>query len=239
MQVNPSIVKQPNNWVTWLRDRIPVAAGHYRQLRDDEYRWAMVISGVSDLQLLSDVNEAIAQQLADPRGSDYRTFQRNLAGILDRYGWTGLNPTRRRLIWHMATGSAYADGRWYKLTDPDVLAGTGAWKWNHRWPQNPRLNHLAIDGNLYPPGTIDYDGEGYPPSEYFCHCVITMVPLSEANLLPHSTPPRSRPGRAPHDRAVVLGRLLDRLPDDAKSKFRQYVRQNQETIEVAIVEGDV
>jgi hypothetical protein len=219
-----SIIRQPKEWADWFRSRVPIPTGHWKTLRDNEHRWAIAIAGITDLQFLSDVNEQIARNLSDPRGSSYDSFLKNFDRLTEEGGWSGATPWRRELIWHMNTRNAYADGRWFQLTDPAVLAGTGAWRWDHRWPRNPRRDHLEINGKLFPPGSQFFDGIKYPPNGYFmCHCVITMVPKSEADMAAERSTPRYLPGRSPEDRNSVINGILDRLGDTARMTFQVYM----------------
>ena len=129
--VPSSIIRQPEEWRQWFLDRVPIATADYRTLRDREHRWAIAIAGVTNLQFLQDVNDRIAANLSDPRGSSYDEFLERFDELVADNGWSDDRPWRRQVIWHMATRNAYADGRWFQLTDPAVLAGTGAWRWEN------------------------------------------------------------------------------------------------------------
>ncbi|MBP0006215.1 MAG: hypothetical protein J7642_21275 [Cyanobacteria bacterium SBC] len=237
-----SVIQQPKTWGDWFRDRVPISSDSYRDLQEAEHRWAFSIAGVTDLQFLADVNAEMERLLSDPRGSSFRSFAKNFSQFSDRAGWTGDNAWRRRLIWHMNTRNAYADGRWTQMTSPELLEYAGAWQWNHRWPRNPRRDHLALNRKLFPPGTQSFDGIPYPPSSmWLCHCVVTVVSKQEvldrglSPMAPVTDVPRYLPGRSPHDRDRILVQMLDRLPPRARQAFEQFVRDADDFVAAGLV----
>ena len=55
------------------------------------------------------------------------------------------------------------------------------------------------------------------------HCVITMVPKSEAAMTPAIDVPRYLPGRAPEDRQGAIDGILSRLSTAAQMAYQAYV----------------
>lgn len=240
---NPSIVNQPDFWARYFRQKLEIPTESYRDLTSEEHRWAFAIAGVTNLQLLSDVKKSLTDELEKDEGFTYRDWLTKFDETTKKYGW---NPEgwRASLILQQNIRNSFASGRWYQMTDPDLLQQTAAWVWRHRWPENPRLDHLALNGKRYPPGETQFDGQGVPPnSHYHCHCVLTAELIGEAQELgnpildPVENTERFAPGQSPEERQETLRAIIDRLPDTIPDGDVQLLRLLEEQIEDYVEEA--
>lgn len=234
-----SIVNQPDAWAQYFKDKLDVPTGSWRDLLVHEHRWAFSIAGVTQSQILEDVRRSLISELEKPEGLSYREWLKNFDQVTERSGWHP-DGWRSRLIFQQNVRNSFASGRWHQMTSPGLLRETGGWQWRHRWPDNPRLDHLSLNGKIYPPGEKDFDGQGVPPGSHFhCHCVLTVVSRVEMEdmgmipLAPRGEISRFPPGQDPRDRGETLQTILDRLganwePDVRsliESKLDSYLRE--------------
>lgn len=212
-----SIVNQPDSWAQYFKDKIDVPTGSWRELLDNEHRWAFSIAGITNAQILEDVRRSLIDELEKPDGLSYREWLKQFDQVTAKSGWQP-DGWRSRLIFQQNIRNSFAAGRWHQMTDPKLLRETGGWQWRHRWPENPRREHLALNGKIYPPGERSFDRQGVPPGGHFhCHCVLTVVSqveMEERGLAPLAPRPeidRFPPGQNPQDRQETLQTLLGRL----------------------------
>jgi hypothetical protein len=238
MAIPRSIINQPNEWANFFRGKTEVPTQAWRDLNQEEYGFSFAIAGVTNLQFLKEVRELLQEELAKPEGSSFRQFLKNFDKAIARRGWAGDKPWRRKLIWHQNTRSAYAQGRYQQQVRPESLRLQGAWRWAHRWPKNPRPDHIALDGKLYPPGTTDFSGQSYPPNGYFfCHCAIVTESAGSVRrkgfspMSPVQNPPKHLPGQDPESRDRIANQIAEKLPPDLRQSFTQWREKRQQFLD--------
>ena len=235
MPIPDSIINQPAEWARFFRDKVEIPTNTWRDLTQEEYGFGFAIAGVTNLQFLHDTKKLLEGELSNPDGSSFRRFLQNFGQQIENKGWSGDTPWRRKLIWHQNTRNAYAQGRYQQQIRPDSMRLQGAWRWAHRWPKNPRPEHIALEGKLFPPGTQNFSGQSYPPNGYFmCHCAIITESKSSMRrkglspLSPERNPKQHLPGQDPESRDRIAQQIADKLPPKLKQNFTQWMHNRDD-----------
>ena len=114
----------PDEAIAWFRERVPVHPDEWHALDAQARRRAFTVSGVSALDVLSEVWEAIDRAIAT--GTSYEDFRRDVRGTLASE-WGGEIPGRIDTIFRTNVQSGYGAGRYRQLTDPEVLHDRPYW----------------------------------------------------------------------------------------------------------------
>jgi SPP1 gp7 family putative phage head morphogenesis protein len=147
-----------------LRSREIVSAAEFEKLAGLNRRRAFSIAGEADKQVIADVRDALAKLLGE--GGTYRDFVDSLNDIMEQRGWSGVTPSRARLIHDQNTKMAYTAGRYDQAKD----AGVRYWRKLRSTSREPRPEHAAYDGKIF-----RFDEVSPPPWDFGCNCPWEVV----------------------------------------------------------------
>src|SRR5262249_38121633 len=127
------------------------------------------------------------------QGTTLQEFRRGFDDIVAKHGWshTGSRNWRSRIIFETNLRTAYAAGRYAKLTAPDTLEAFPYWQYNHSGSLHPRLQHLTWAG-LVLRADSTFWRTNYPPNGWHCGCFV--IPCSHRDLLRQG---KTKPDEAP------------------------------------------
>jgi Phage Mu protein F like protein len=121
-------------------------------------------------QLLQDIRDAVDLAIND--GISIAQFAKRFDTIADSYvdNWQlkGDRAWRGQLIYEMALRSSYGAGRYRQLTEPSTLKSRPFWQYVHGDSRVPRPSHLAMDGKVFPAGSL----KSHSPFGFNCRCQI-------------------------------------------------------------------
>ena len=191
---------------------------------------AFMVAGAQKADLLSDFAAAIDKAIA--QGTGLGEFQKDFDNIVDRHGWAynGDRNWRTRIIYNTNLSTSYAAGRLAQIQD----AGFSHMVYKHsKTVENPRLEHVALDGTTLPIDDPFWDTH-YPPNGWGCQCrVIGVNRPSDAERYadePKYTAPKLerdpvtglpkgiskgwdyKPGGTVSDTVIALAKKLPKLP---------------------------
>jgi hypothetical protein len=146
--------------IAFFRDRVPLTDDEWNALTEAAHAKAFKVAGLSDLDLVTQVWEAIGKAIEE--GSTFDDFK---AAIGDKVkaAWAGTvdNPAwRLETIFRTNTQGAYGAGRYKQMMDPAVLKFRPFWLFDsiddHR--RSPICNGIAKELN----------GQALPADSEFC-----------------------------------------------------------------------
>ena len=178
MAVSASVFDQPfQEAVDFLKQKAAVPTRSYRDVWDAAHSKMFMVAGAQSDALVKDFQGAVARAIET--GGTLEDFRKDFDKIVKTHGWqyNGTRGWRSQLIFETNLNTAYAAGRYAKLTAPDTLAAYPGWRYNHSGAKHPRLQHLAWDGQIWPANDPIW-GEIYPPNGYHCGCFVTPVSAS-------------------------------------------------------------
>lgn len=131
---------------------------------------AFTIAGVSDVRLIEQIKQALADALAS--GATEPDFEKAVNALTDKAGIARLAQTQINSVFQTATQTAYQNGRAEQMTDPAVAAALPYWTYRTAGDDRVRPAHAALDGF-----TAKNDdpvwGRLYPPCGFNCRCTVT------------------------------------------------------------------
>lgn len=163
--------------LTFFRAKVPLPTNKWNDVAEDYQAIAFTIAGITRLNILKDVQSAIAHQLE--KGVSPEQFREEFQDIMTRRGWNpNFSPKRINLILSQNIRNAHQYGRWQQMLEPQMLKRRPYWQWVHGDSPNPRPHHLEQNGKVYP---ADADiWKAIHPSPFGCRC--RAFPLSQRDL---------------------------------------------------------
>jgi uncharacterized protein with gpF-like domain len=154
-----------------LKRLVPTA--RWDDIRREAHDSAFMVAGAMKADLLSDLAAAVDRAIGE--GQTLETFRRDFRGIVEKrgwHGWTGEGTKageawRTRTIYRTNAATSYAAGRVAQLEESDFAL----WVYRHGGSQEPRLEHLALDGLTLPPDDPVWQTIS-PPNGWGCSCYI-------------------------------------------------------------------
>lgn len=140
---------------------------------------AFMVAGAASDALLDDFRREIDKALSE--GTTLQDFRKSFDAIVEKHGWDyrGNRNWRTRIIFDTNLRTAYAAGRYAKLTEPETLEAFPYWQYNHSGSLHPRKEHLSWDGMVLRADDTFWR-TNYPPNGWRCGCFVT--PVSEGGL---------------------------------------------------------
>ncbi|HFF5315873.1 TPA: phage minor head protein, partial [Acinetobacter baumannii] len=153
----------------------------WHETLDNAHSRAFTVAKVARMDLLQDIRQSLISAMQ--QGQTLEQWKASITPVLQDKGWWGKktvinpegreqevqlgSPRRLRTIYDTNMQSAFAAGR-YKA----MLAGAETrpfWEWRHITINNPRKQHVALNGRLF---RFDdpFWNVAYPPSEWGCKC---------------------------------------------------------------------
>ena len=105
--------------VEWFRNLLPLTDEQFEQLSTDAQRRAFRVAGVAQLDIVSQVFNALLGAIAN--GTKFEDFKRDVVPALEK-AWGESDPHRVETIFRNNVQRAYNRGRWKQMRDPEVAA---------------------------------------------------------------------------------------------------------------------
>lgn len=171
----------PTDAINYLKDKGYKIGWDWHETLDDAHSRAFTVAKIARIDVLQDIKKSLITALEN--GQSFEKWKADITPILQEKGWWGRktvinpegleqevqlgSPRRLRTIFETNMQSAFSAGR-YKA----MLAGAETrpyWEWRHVTINNPRKQHVALDGRIF-----GYDDDfwsvAFPPSEWGCKC---------------------------------------------------------------------
>ncbi|NKX16151.1 hypothetical protein HGG75_10290 [Ochrobactrum pseudogrignonense] len=99
-----------------------------------------MVAGAATDALLDDFRREIQRALEE--GTTIEEFRQSFDAIVEKHGWDyrGKRNWRTRIIFDTNLRTAYAAGRYAKLTEPETLEAFPYWQYHHSGSINPAIN---------------------------------------------------------------------------------------------------
>ena len=145
----------------------------FAELLDAERFRAFTVTRAIAARVVEDAKRRIAEAMR-PDGPGLREFIRALLGEVEADDYPG--GARRYLenVYRTTTATSYNAGRLRQLTDPDVVAGIGAYVYSTALDTRVRSSHAAAHGKQWRPDDPDLR-RVWPPNGFQCRCVVRAV----------------------------------------------------------------
>lgn len=165
--------------IRFFRQKANVTTRTWTDVYAAAHSRAFMVAGAASQAIVSDFRAAIDKALS--QGTTLAEFRGDFDAIVERYGWshTGSRNWRSRVIFETNMATAYAAGRYAKLTAPDTLEAFPYWQYQHSGALHPRREHLAWDG-LTLRADDPFWRTNYPPNGWRCGCFV--IPASDRDL---------------------------------------------------------
>jgi SPP1 gp7 family putative phage head morphogenesis protein len=131
---------------------------------------AFTIAGVSDVRLIEQIKQALADVME--QGGTDKDFERAVNALTDQAGVERLAQTQINVVFQTATQTAYQNGRLEQMTDPAVSAALPYWTYRTVGDDRVRPAHAALDG-FTAKNSDPVWHRLYPPCGYNCRCTVT------------------------------------------------------------------
>ena len=108
--------------VAWFRKRVPVSAAEFARLSERAKRRAFTVSGLAQLDLVTQVHEAIAKALE--QGTTLADFKRSVGQGLTKawHGSVDAPAQRMETIFRTNVQQSYSAGRYRQMTAPSIAS---------------------------------------------------------------------------------------------------------------------
>ncbi|PRZ48339.1 phage minor head protein [Tritonibacter scottomollicae] len=164
-----------------LGDLVPTA--RWDDITRNAHDRAFMVAGATKADLLSDIGAAVEKAIAD--GTGFEAFQRDFRDIVERHGWHGWTGEgtpggeawRMRVIYRTNMRVSYQAGRFAQLRE----GGFKYWVYRHGGSDDPRPEHLALDG-LILPADHPFWMIWFPPNGWGCSCRVFGARSMEAAI---------------------------------------------------------
>lgn len=217
--------------IEWFRERLPITDDEFEALENASHRTSFVVSGVAQLDIVTDVWEALDRAIEN--GDDLDDFKDAVEeSLLSAWGEDVDNPAHRiETIFRTNLQSAYGAGRHKQMTDPDVLEDHPIWQFDAILDGRTTEVCQACDNTKLPADNPWWKTHN-PPLHHKCRSGVITMTKEEAGKLTKK-PPSAKPsdgfGEAPLD------------GDDAGTELYDWAREkvNEAPEELAAVARDV
>ena len=159
--------------VAFWEDKVPMPAARARELAEELRLRAFYVSGLSQMDQLLDVRNAIGKAIA--KGTSYGEFRKTLAPLFEAKGWTGKKAWRVENIFRNNIQTAYGVGRYRQNKE----SGVENLQYDAVGDKRTRPTHAALDGLVFPIDHPFWD-TWYPLNGHLCRCGAKGVSNSQA-----------------------------------------------------------
>ncbi len=131
---------------------------------------AFTIAGISDVKLIDQIKQALADTLES--GGTESDFRKAVNDLTDEAGIERLAKTQVDTVFQTAVQTAYQNGRFEQMSSPEVTAALPYWVYRTAGDDRVRPSHAALDGFA----ARNDDGVWmriYPPCGFNCRCTVT------------------------------------------------------------------
>lgn len=164
----------------YIRRLTPVTKQIYDGLTAQYRRDAFTLAGASDLRLVKDLQEQLAEIAA--KGGTPGDFRASADQLTTAQGVEKLNAFTLDTAFNTAMQKAYSSGRLTQMREPHMIAAMPAWQYWTVGDLRVRPEHAVLDGFIaraIDPVWIKI----YPPSGFNCRCSVVPLPEDEAEKI--------------------------------------------------------
>lgn len=138
---------------------------------------SFTVAGISDVSLIDKIQKALTAVLES--GGAQSDFNKAVDQLTSDAGVEAISDAQLNTIFLTNFQTAYSNGRFEQMRDPDVTSALPFWKYYTVGDSHVRLAHAALDGFV-----ARYDDavwrKIYPPSGYNCRCTVTSIGPDDA-----------------------------------------------------------
>jgi SPP1 gp7 family putative phage head morphogenesis protein len=163
--------------VAWFRSRVPMTDAEYKALTKAAQLRAFTVAGVAQLDLVSDVWEALEKAVS--AGTTLQDFKKTVGERLAT-AWGGKDPHRLEIIFRTNVQSAYSAGRYEQMTHPDVLTDRPVWMFDAVFDSRTSPICKECDNVRLPAGHPWWKTH-IPPLHFGCRSAVTTMSAEEAD----------------------------------------------------------
>jgi SPP1 gp7 family putative phage head morphogenesis protein len=159
-----------------FRDRTALTPDRYKQLTAEARAKAFTVSGVTRMDVLTDIHSAIDRAMTE--GTTFADFKKAMKETMARRGWEGLSPYRLDTIFRTNVQAAYQAGHYQRQME--VAGSHPYWQYVAVMDARTRPAHAAMNGR-----TLRYDdpfwSTSYPPNGFNCRCTVRALTKGEVS----------------------------------------------------------
>ncbi len=163
--------------VEFLKKKIPLKLGEYREISDECKGKAFTVSGYTSLEVLQKFLDELTE--ACEQGKTKKDFMDTMNDFLERNGYEGLNPFNADVIFRTNMQTAYNAGHYKSMTNPTTKKLRPFWKYITAGDGEVRESHAQMEGRIYPADDPIWD-IWYPPNGFRCRCTVVSLTKSQA-----------------------------------------------------------
>ena len=156
--------------VQYWRNKVLLSPGQFARLSNEAKLHAFAVSGIAKGDELATVYQALQSAIA--KGTTYADFQRDIAAVIERRGWTGVRAWRVENIFRTNIQTAYSVGRYKQMRE--TANRRPYWRYSAVNDSRTRPTHLALHGKVFPADHPFWD-TWYPPNGYNCRCGVDSL----------------------------------------------------------------
>lgn len=165
---------RPSEAITFFRQKANKGTRQWGELAAEAHARQFAVAGATSNALLNDVKSAINKALTD--GTTLSEFRKDFDLIVEKHGWSykGNRAWRSEIIYRTNLSSAYAAGRYRKMTSPEALEIFPYWRYVHNVSLHPRIVHEAWGGIILRADNPWWNTH-FAPNGWGCNCEIQPV----------------------------------------------------------------
>lgn len=189
MPIEPALIQaafdmQPEDAVQFLKSKGVVIPADYKQMLAQARARAFSVAGVTQLNLLQDVLDLLAE--ATQQGRTFEDFKKELPKRLSESGWINTSGEPLSTPWRLATifrtnvQTALMASRYKTLQR--VKKSRELWQYVAIQDSRTRPSHAALHGRIYPADHPFWQSH-FPPNGFRCRCDVITYSRAEAEDL--------------------------------------------------------
>lgn len=160
--------------IKFFRDKTVLTPDKYNLLTAEAKARAFTVSGVTRMDVLTDIHGAIGKAIAE--GTTFAEFKKTMKETMAKRGWEGLSPYRLDTIFRTNIQAAYQAGHYQRQME--VVDGFPYWQYVAVMDSRTRPAHAVMNGR-----TLRYDDPFWqtsrPPNGFNCRCTVRALSQGE------------------------------------------------------------
>lgn len=166
----------PEEAIDFIKSLTSFSQAAAKRLAPQYRQAAFTVARVEQIALLDRTKELLAQALEE--GWTKQEFIDRLNAAFDSAGVTRLNSYHAELVFQQNMTTAYSNGRYQQMRDPEVLRALPFWRYRTMEDERVRPNHAALDGFIAAADDSVWSYI-YPPNGFNCRCMVEPLLRSE------------------------------------------------------------
>ncbi|MBL8600341.1 MAG: minor capsid protein [Myxococcales bacterium] len=210
----------------WFARQHPAIPQHERDARARAFR----VAGITSVNLVTEVHQAIARAIAD--GTTLDDFKREVGAKLAE-AWGAPNAARLETIFRTNAQAAYNAGRFAELNRPAMKAVRPFWKYVAILDGRTTATCAPLQGTVRPHDDAFWETH-WPPLHFNCRSTVVSLSRAEAARAGGATPvPKAvAPGKGFGTRPDLAGEMLkptEKAPEAVQEAAQERSAQGPST----------